>query len=50
MVFVFAGQLTEQIALAKLLDWEPRFHMSLPFKNVNAQIGAKHRKETVAHS
>jgi hypothetical protein len=44
---VFEWQLTEQIALAKLLDWEPRFMTGLPLQNVNPRINTKRQKETI---
>lgn len=44
---VFNWQLTEQIALAKLLDWEPRFMMGLPFVGANSPIVTRHTKETL---
>lgn len=44
---VFEWQLTEQIALAKLLDWEPRFNVGLPFPNNNTHITSHRQKEAI---
>ena len=35
---VFEWQLTEQIALAGLFDWEPRFMIGLPFEPVDSGV------------